>query len=522
MVSMTSKLASTLALLLALLLLPAAAPAATPGTDDPVDCLRSVAGLDLQTVTVPQLQEAMAEGRLTSRQLVEAYLERIDAYEPIVNGVREIHPDALGQADRLDAERRAGKVRGPLHGIPVLLKDNIGTDDMPTTAGSIALEGSIPLRDAHLTARLREEGAVVLGKAELAEFANWMDPQMPNGYSSLGGQVINSYQFTRNPTGSSSGSATSGAMALATLTVGSETSGSILAPSELQMLAAVKPTVGLVSRAGVIPLAPSWDTAGPMVRNVTDAAILLGGMTGVDPRDPATAASAGKVPADGYLPALRDDALKGARLGVQNRSGQSATMRAAFAELERQGATIVAIEDFNNLKNVGLSEFGAVSNEFKTAINRYLVEETRPDLRVKSLLDIILFNQNHPDKVKYGQKWLQISQANPGVYETTIPNSVATTTSAQQVIDYTLSRYNLDAILSTGYSNANIGAAAGYPTVAVPAGITGTSPTNLAFLGTAWTEAKLLGYAYDFEQATLHRVPPTLVNPGPFADVCGG
>jgi amidase len=509
------------ALLALALFVPTTPSTAAPSAgSDPVDCLRVLEGLDLQHVTIPQLQAALDGGLITSRQLVERYLDRIAAFDfdeagPQLNGVRELHPDVLAQADLLDAERQAGIVRGPMHGIPVLFKDNIGTNDMPTTAGSIALEGSIPAHDAFLIERLRAEGAIILGKAEMAEFANWMDPTMPNGFSSLGGQVRNSYNLSRNPSGSSSGSATSAAMAYATLTVGSETSGSILSPSEVQGLAAVKPTVGLVSRSGVIPLAPSWDTTGPMARNVTDAAIWLGATVGTDERDPATAASATHLPeGNDYRPSLDTQALEGARLGVQNRRGLNAVMAEAVDELERQGATIVDIEHFNEAKNVGLSEFGAVSNEFKTFLNGYLATEADPPSGVKTLADIIAFNEQHPDRIPYGQKWLQVSQTQPGIEASTVPNSVVTTASSQAVIDQTLARYDLDAIVSTGVSNANIGAAAGYPTVAVPAGATagGRAPVNLAFLGTAWSEPQLLGFAYDYEQATLHRVPPTEVN----------
>jgi amidase len=495
----------------------ATGPASGATTADPVDCLRTLNGLDLQTVTAPQLQQALASGQITSRQLVERYLARIEAFDrqgPKLNGVREIHPQALAQADALDAERAAGTVRGPLHGIPVLLKDNIGTNDMPTTAGSIALAGSIPKRDAFLVEQLRKQGAIILGKANLAEFANWMDPTMPNGFSSLGGQVLNSYNKSVNPSGSSSGSATSGAMAYAAMTIGSETSGSIVSPAEIQGLAAIKPTVGLVSRAGVIPLAPSWDTTGPMTRNITDAATLLGATTGVDPRDPATAASRAHLPAGSdYTSFLRTDALQGVRLGVQDRAGQPALLREAINEVERQGATIVEIEnDFDDLKTIGLSEYGSVSNEFKTSINEYLANEATPPTGVKSLLDIILYNQDHADKIPYGQKWLQLSQTQPGTRESMIAGSVATTTTSQALIDDTLDRYKIDAIINTGAGNFNIGAAAGYPTVAVPVGVNGKSPLSIGFMSTAWSEGMLIGFAYDYEQATLRRRPPTEVN----------
>jgi amidase len=511
------------------LLLPTALPGAAASggvadaVQDPVDCLRVLAGLDLQTVTVPELQEALASGRITSRQLVERYLDRIAAFDgagPELNGVREIHPEVLAQADRADAERRAGVVRGPMHGIPVLLKDNVGTADMPTTAGSIALEGSVPDRDAFLVERLRAGGAIILGKAELAEFANWVDLRMPNGFSSLGGQVLNSYERGRNPSGSSSGSATSSAMAYAAVVIGSETSGSILSPSEVQGLAAVKPTVGLVSRAGVIPLAPSWDTTGPMVRSVTDAAVLLGATAGVDPRDPATLASRPHLPpALDYTPSLRTDALEGVRLGVQGRASLNPVMREAVAELQRQGATIVDIQDFNTLKNVGIAEIGLVGMEFHAALDHYLATEADPPTGVESLAEVVLFSQQHPDRYPHGNSLLVASAAQPGTPETATAPGLAVTAAARQVIDQTLARDDLSAIISTGASNANIGAAAGYPTVAVPAGATaeGRRPVNLAFLGTAWTEPQLLAYAYDYEQATRHRVAPTVVNAGELA-----
>ena len=516
-----------LALCLSLAGAPQTAPAMAVEADP--DCLAAVAGVDLQRATVLDLQAALDDGRLTSRSLVSAYLDRIEAFDrsgPELNAVREIHPNVVAQAARLDAERRAGKVRGPLHGIPVLLKDNVGTDDMPTTAGSIALEGSIPLRDAHVTAQLREAGAIILGKANLSEFANWVDLSMPSGYSSLGGQVINPYAFSDTPSGSSSGSGVAGTMAFAAATVGTETSGSILSPSEANSLVGVKPTVGLVSRAGIIPLAPSYDTAGPMVRTVTDAAAMLDAMAGADPRDPITSGSNGKIPAEGYLAALDDTALEGVRLGIESvPSGErGAVIQAALDDLESQGAEIVQIENFDDAKSVGLAEIATIPNEFKESLNRYLAEETAADLRVKTLGEIIEFNKAHPDKVKYGQKLLEASNLTLGMRDE--PTAIASRTAAIQAsraaIDATLLRYDLDAILSTGAGNANVGAAAGYPTVAVPAGYTnaGTRPVNLAFLGTAYAEPALLGYAYDYEQATHRRVPPTAANSDLFPIDC--
>ncbi|MBW3661867.1 MAG: amidase [Actinobacteria bacterium] len=513
-----------LTLILAALTVLAATPASNgvatePGTD-PVDCLRHLAGLDLQHVTVVDLQEALEQGDITSRELVERYLERIAAFDgagPQLNGIRELHPDVLGQADQLDAERRAGHVRGPMHGIPVLLKDNIGTGDMPTTAGSIALEGNIPDNDAFLVERLREEGAIILGKAELAEFANWVDLRMPNGYSSLGGQVLNSYDLARNPSGSSSGPATAGAMAYATVTIGSETSGSILSPAEVQGLAAVKPTVGLVSRSGVIPLAPSWDTTGPMTRNITDAAALLSATAGVDPTDPRSLESRPHLPpALDYLPFLRTDVLEGVRLGVTDRTPTSSVLREAYDELETQGATLVEIDNFGTLGQVGLAELGFVANEFKAYLDRYLQTEANPPTGVQSLYDVVLYSQEHSDRYPYGNSLLVASAAQPGTVESTIPGSITVTETSRAIIDDTLAQHDLNAIVSSGTGTVRIGAAAGYPTVAVPAGATGNGhrPINLAFLSTAWTEPQLLSFAYDYEQATLQRVPPTEVNAG--------
>jgi len=276
----------------------------TGGTAQPTpaqrDCLRALGGIDLQTVTIPQLQAAMADGRITSADLVRAFQARIAAYDqagPKLNSVREVNPRALAQADELDAERRAGHVRGPLHGIPIMLKDNIDTVDEPTTAGSIALEGSMPVRDATVVERLRRAGAVILGKLNLSEFAQWISLNNPNGYSSLGGQVLNAYDVNADPGGSSSGSGVAATMAFASVTLGSETSLSILSPAKESSVVAVKTTVGMVSRAGVLPLAPDFDTVGPLARNVTDAATVLGVIAGPDPRDAKTAGAAGRLPA---------------------------------------------------------------------------------------------------------------------------------------------------------------------------------------------------------------------------------
>jgi amidase len=488
------------------------------------DCLVELEGLDLQSGTVLDLQEALADGRITSRQLVQRYLDRIAAFDQsgavAINSIRALNPMAIADAARLDAERRQGSVRGPLHGIPVLLKDNIGTKGLATTAGSIALEHNVPVRDAFVVAQLREAGAVILGKTNLSEFANWMALGMPNGYSSLGGQVRNPYDYG-DPSGSSSGSGVAGTMAFATVAVGTETSGSILSPSQANSLVGIKPTLGLVSRDAIIPLAPSFDTAGPMTRNVTDAAALLGAMTGVDERDDATAGQQVPEGAD-YLPFLRPDALQGVRLGYSGNDRPSGDRGRVFDQalddLRAAGAEMVRVDTHSYARFVGLTEIAAIPNEFKESLNRYLREATDPAaVPTRTLTEIIAFNRMHPDKVQYGQNLLEISDLTLGNRDepTAIANRTAAIQASRAAIDATLIAHDLDAIVSTGNGNANVGAAAGYPSVGVPAGYTadGRRPQSISFLSTAYDEADLITYAYAYEQVSRRRVPPTVANP---------
>ena len=494
---------------------PSAGAAAGPVGSPARDCRARVAGLDLQTASFTDLERGMAAGRLTSRQLTSAYLDRIKAYDGPTNSIRALNPHALADAARLDAERRAGHVRGPLHGLPIVLKDNIGTTDMPTTAGSIALEGSVPKQDAFLTARLRQAGAVILGKTNLSEFANWVDLSMPNGYSSLGGQVKNAYTMG-DPSGSSSGSGVGESMAFAAGAFGSETSGSILSPSDVNGLVGVKPTRGLVSRAGVIPLAEGFDTAGPMTRSVADAAALLTVVAGTDARDPATAA-AGQHATD-YVKAIRGASLKGVRLGYSpdsfsGTSGKQKLYAQVIKDLQRLGATMVPTDELDSGGLLGLTELALIPNDFKANLNHYLTTEIRtPKSGVQSLSDIIAFNSKHPDKVKYGQKLLQASDATPGEANTASAGSLALRTAMGTQIDAVLAKDNLDAVLAPGASYANVGASAGYPTVIVPAGVNGNTATGVSFMGTAWSEAKLLRLAAAYEAGTHRRVPPTAVN----------
>lgn len=492
----------------------AAAPAAPRPVGSPAaDCRAKVAGLDLQTATVEQLQAAMKAGRLSSRALTQAYVKRVKAYDKPTNSIRVLSPTALAEADRLDRERRAGKVRGPLHGIPVLLKDNIGTRTVPTTAGSIALEGNLPKQEAFVVERLRAAGAVVLGKTNLSEFANWMQLGQPNGWSSLGGQVLNAYN-EGDPSGSSSGSGVAGSMAFATATLGSETSGSILSPSEVNGLVGVKPTLGLTSRAGVIPLAASFDVVGPMTRNVTDAAAMLTAIAGADPRD---AATAGVERAD-YLKGIKGASLKGVRLGYDPSFEGDPLFDRALEDLAALGAELVA-DDLGLTGTVGLAgltELAEIPNEFKTGLNDYLATEAGPlESGVETLSDIIAFNEQNRERVKYGQNLLQASDTQPGIYAFTDGPVAVTRASTRAAIDGALLKDDLDAIVAPGPSYANVGAAAGYPTVIVPNGTVNddTRAEGLSFLGTAFEELDLLRYAAAFEKGTQRRVPPTVGNP---------
>jgi amidase len=507
----TPLLLAVAALTAPLLALPATAKSAKPPKHG--RCADTVHGVDLQHVTVLDLQRAMASHRLTSADLVRAYEARIAAFDHgpgKLNAIRALNPDAVRIAAALDEERRHGHVRGPLHGIPVLLKDNVGTADMPTTAGSIALAGSVPKHDAAIVKNLRAAGAVILGKTNLSEFANWVDLSMPNGYSSLGGQVVNAYT-EGDPSGSSSGSGVAASMAFAALTIGTETSGSILSPSDANSDVGVKPTLGLADTTGIIPLAPSFDVPGPIVRNVTDAAALLG----VIAAKPAN-----------YLAALKPGALKGVRLGVPSADNRPSGARGAIfdraiADLKRAGATIVETDLVGNTGLPSIAELGLIPNEFKYSLNDYLASEARPKTGVKTLADIVAYNDLHKDKVKYGQNLLVASNASPGVGAIAGPLALPVRTQAQAAIDSALTANDLDALVDLGPNNANVGAAAGYPTVIVPAGYVGdTTPTGLAFTGTGRTEARLLAYAYAYEQASRRRVPPTVLNPDLYPKKC--
>lgn len=494
-----------LALVLAL---PALPGAATAKRKPPAGCTTVVNGIDLDRADIGDLQVAMYDRRITSVELVRAYLARIKQYDHgpgKLNSIRALNPDALKQAAALDKERRRGHTRGRLHGIPVLLKDNVGTSELPTTAGSIALAGSVPKKDAAIVAKLRKAGAIVLGKTNLSEFANWVDLSMPNGYSSLGGQVVNPYT-EGDPSGSSSGSGVAAAMTFAAATIGTETSGSILSPSEANSVVGLKPTLGAASTAGIIPLAPSFDVPGPMTRNVYDVAVI---MEAID--------------ADGssYLNALDGPRvrLKGVRLGVPSPGNRPSGARGALFEkaltrLRDLGAELFETDVAGTAGLASLTELGAIPNEFKESLNRYLATEARPKTGVKTLSDIVAYNEKHPDKVKYGQQLLQISDATPG--NAVLATAAATPIRAQAaaVIDGAMYQDRLDAIVDVGAANANVGAAAGYPSVTVPMGyLNDTVPVGLTFTGHRGFDRDLLDFAYEFEKSARARRSPVTLNP---------
>ncbi|HEV2641441.1 MAG TPA: amidase [Candidatus Elarobacter sp.] len=500
---------------------------------------RSVAVPDFELAEMPiaELQRAMASGRFSSRRLCELYLARIaqlDAAGPTLRSVLQINPDALAIADELDRERKAGHVRGPLHGIPVLIKDNIGTHDrMTTAAGSLALAHSIAPRDSFVAERLRAAGAVILGKTNLSEWANFRSTHSSSGWSGMGGQTRNPYALDRSPSGSSSGSGSASSASLCAVAIGTETSGSIVSPASAASLVGIKPTVGLVSRSEIVPISHSQDTAGPMARCVADAAILLGALTGEDARDAATAASRGHALAD-YTPYLRADGLKGARIGVarKNYFGNSpATDRIvddAIAAMRAAGATIVDPADIATASTMGARSLDVLLYEFKADVNAYLAG-LGADAPVKSLADLIAFNaQNSAREMPYfGQELFERAQEKGPLTDKDYLDALEQghRRSRAEGIDATLQKFQLDAIVAPtsgpvglidlirgdtggGGSAAPPAAIAGYPHITVPAGYIFGVPVGVSFIGTAWSEPTLIRLAYAYEQATKVRKAP--------------
>jgi amidase len=514
----------------------AAVPAAASVSPEP-SAGNAPAAFELDEVSIAELQERMKSGAETSRSITEKYLARIDAIDrrgPELRSVLETNPDALSIAAALDAERKSGRLRGPLHGIPILLKDNIGTADrMTTTAGSLALEGSVPAADSFVAKRLREAGAVLLGKANLSEWANFRSTHSTSGWSGRGGQCRNPYALDRNPSGSSSGSGTAAAASLCAAAVGSETDGSIVSPSNNCSLVGIKPTLGLVSRAGIIPIAHSQDTAGPMARTVADAAALLSGMAGADPADIATREAAGHSHAD-YTRFPQAGSLAGLRIGVPRKGlfGQSAhadrLVEAAISDLKKLGAEIVDPADIATVGETDKTEFEVLLYEFKADLNGYLAALPASPGRPRSIADLIAFNEKNRDREMpfFGQEiFLQAEKKGPltdKVYRDALAKDLRL--SRKEGIDKTMDRHRLDALVAPTSGPAclidlvdgdygpggssTLPAVAGYPHVTVPAGYAFGLPVGVSFFGRAWSEPTLIRIAYAYEQATKHRRRP--------------
>jgi len=498
-----------------------------------------VAPFELEEATLSDLQAGMAAGRMTARSITQQYLDRIAALDrqgPTLHHVLETNPDALSLADSLDQERKAGRVRGPLHGIPILLKDNIDTADrMTTTAGSLALAGSIPLQDAFIAAKLRAAGAILLGKTNLSEWANFRSTHSSSGWSGRGGQAKNPYVLDRNPCGSSSGSGGGVSANLCAAAIGTETDGSIVCPSSANGIVGIKPTVGLVSRAGIIPIAHSQDTSGPMARTVRDAAIILNVLAGIDPRDPATSASRSRGQVD-YTRYLDPNGLRGARIGVARTKffGYSdvtdKVINDAIDAMKAQGAVIVDPANIVTAGKFDDSEFDVLLYEFKADLNKYLAS-LGPRAPVRTLADIIAFNEQHKDQSMpwFGQEIMIQAQAKGPLTEKKYRDGLAKDLKMSRTdgIDATMNKYKLDAIVApTGspawvtdlvngdhFSGASStpAAVAGYPNINVPAGFSHNLPIGISFFGRAYSEPTLIKLAYAYEQASKHRKAPTFI-----------
>ena len=482
---------------------------------------------------ITQIRLGYNNGTFTVRELVQAYLDRINEIDkngPGLNSIIQINPDAIQIAEELDAEMKQGKVRGPLHGIPVVLKDNIDTHDkMATTGGSKALMNSYPLKDSYIAKQLRDAGAVIIGKANLSEWANFRGQLSTSGWSGAGGQTKNPYVLDRNPCGSSSGSAVAVAANLTMLAIGTETDGSIVCPSHSNCIVGIKPTVGLVSRSGVIPISFTQDTPGPMARNVRDAAICLGAMTGVDPADEKTLVSKGKTYTD-YTQFLKDDGLKGKRIGLYKvPSGINykvdTLMYQAVELMKSRGAEIIELDKISEESPDSYS-FQILLYEYKDGLNKYFTS-LGPEAPVKSIEELIAFNKSDPLELKYfNQKYLEMAQEkgdlNSREYLEALDKMMKG--SRDQGIDKVMNEHNLDAIVApTGspawktdlingdsfqFGTSSPAAMAGYPNINVPMGFINELPVGISFFGRAWSEPVLLEIAYAYETATKHRRAP--------------
>jgi len=499
----------------------------------------NVKPFELEEITITELQDGMKSGKFTSRSLVETYMGRIDEIDkrgPAINAIIELNPDALSIAEGLDQEREAKGSRGSLHGVPVLIKDNIDTTDrMLTTAGSLALVGSKPPKDSFVAQKLRAAGAVILGKTNLSEWANIRSSHSVSGWSGRGGLTKNPYALDRNPCGSSSGTGSGISANLAAAGIGTETDGSIVCPSSSNGLAGIKPTVGLVSRSGIIPISHSQDGAGPMCRTVRDAATLLGALTGVDPDDTATAASAGKSQTD-YAQFCDPNGLKGARIGVARKyfgfnDAVDALMEQSLAAMKQQGATLVDPADIETLGKFDDTELLVFMYELKADLNAYLAR-LGPGARVHTLQEIIEFNDRNRQKEMpyFGQDLFVKAQGKGPLTEKTYVDALAKNHQLTRTegIDAVMDKNHLDALVApTGGpawltdlingdhvagGSSNAAAVAGYPNINVTAGFLSGLPVGISFFGRAWSEPTLIKLAYSFEQATKARRAPQFLS----------
>lgn len=491
----------------------------------------------LNEITIDQLQEMMKSGKASSKSITKLYLDRIAAFDkrgPAINAVIEINPDAIAIAKQMDAERKNGKIRSKMHGIPVLIKDNIDTGDkMMTTAGATALIGNVAKEDAFIVKKLREAGAVLLGKTNLSEWANFRSSRSTSGWSSRGGQTRMPYILDRNPSGSSAGTGASVAANFCVIGIGTETDGSITSPASINGLVGIKPTVGLVSRTGIIPISATQDTAGPMGRTVKDAAIFLGILAGIDNRDAVTLESKGKSKVD-YTLNLSKDGLKGKRIGVEKsffrRRNEDviAIFKDAIDKMKAQGAIIVEV-DLNSKVNAatGDSEFEVLQYEFKDGVNNYLATA---NAKVKTLADVIAFNnENQSTAMPYFKQETLISSNLKGdLKDKAYLEAVEKSTKSRKVISDTLKENNLDAICgisngpsacidningdySNGFSFSGPAATAGYPHITLPMGMLHELPIGISFIADAYQEEEIIKIAYAFEQATLQRKAPKFI-----------
>lgn len=488
----------------------------------------------LEEITINELRDGYESGDFTIREVVQAYLhriEKIDQSGPELNSMIYINPNAISMAEQLDQELAEGNSRGILHGIPIVLKDNIDTVDMPTTAGSRFMKGSIPPDDAFIVQKLREQGAVILGKANLSEWANFHSDFSSSGWSGLGGQTKNPYDITRNPCGSSAGSGVAASANLAAITIGTETNGSIVCPSNANGIVGLKPTVGLWSRDGIIPISYHTDSAGPMVRTVRDAAILLGALAGSDPNDLMTEPSDQNKHND-YTQFLNKNGIEGKRIGfytgpMGNHFRVDTLMNQAVNFFKEQGATIVELDEITE-ENIGGDAFQVLLYEFKTGLNDYFASlgENAPISSIEELAE--LTNQNTVETEKFDRSLITMASEKGNLNSEKYQNALERmlTESRENGIDRVMDEHDLDAIISpTGspawktdlilgdnftLSSSSPSARAGYPIITVPMGNIEGLPVGLSIFGKAWSESVLLEIAYAYEQATQHRIVPNL------------